>query len=192
MWTLSLIAPLTEQNRIISQVLKELNTSQKLCFYLNLAPTPHQAIQDYKRAAVQELAEHFLKFENFQRQSCKFENALFATYFPTSLSLPTEVETTVQEQLTDLCDSIVSPSRKRTFSKFTEGSTAQYTVKCPESKSWRKRGFSKPTKGRTVLYTKKCPESKTSGPESVVREVTSANKRRRCETLSNKGRYSKF
>lgn len=192
MWTLSLIAPLTEQNGIISQVLKELKSSQKLCFYLKLAPTPHQALQDYKRAAVQELAEHFLKFENFQRQNSTFEKSLFATYFPRTLSLPKEVETTVQAKLTDLCETILSPSRKRSFSKFTEGSTAQYKVECPESKSWRKRGFSKPTEGRTVQSTEKCPESKSSEPKSLVREVTSATKRRRYENLSNKGRYSKF
>ena len=94
MWTMSLIAPLTKQNGIISQVLKELKSSQKFSFYLNSAPTPHQAIQDYRRAAVQELAEHFLKLENFQRHNSTFEDALFATYFPATLSLPSEVEDT--------------------------------------------------------------------------------------------------
>ena len=47
MWTMSLIAPLTEQNGIICEVLKELKFSKKFGYYLNAAPTPHEAVCAY-------------------------------------------------------------------------------------------------------------------------------------------------
>lgn len=166
MWTMSLIAPLTEQNGIISLALKELQFSKKFESYLKSAPTPHQAIRDYKRAVVQELAEQHLKLEHFQRCNKTFEDFLFEKYFPSTFFKSSEVEGTMQGQLTDLCESILSPCRKRSFCKCAEGGTVQYKEMCPESNS-----------------------SKT---EFLVEKVSSPSKRRRYENLSDKGRYSKF
>ena len=139
MWTLSMIAPLTEQNGIICEVLKELKFSKKFGFYLNTAPTPQEAICAYKTAVVQELAEHYRKLETFRSEHDRFEDALFNEYFPSTFWQSSKVKGTVQEKLTDLCSSIVSPCRKRKFSKCTDSRIIQCMEMGPESKSANKR-----------------------------------------------------
>ena len=123
MWKLSLFAPLTEQKGIIFQALKELKYSEKLGFYLNSALTPHEAINEYKTVVVQELAARIRKLENFNHRNKKFEDDLFATYLPRSYSRTLELEGKVKGQLEDLCQSLIPPRRKRSFSKITEGGT---------------------------------------------------------------------
>ena len=139
MWEMSLIAPLTEQNGIICEILKKLKFSKKFGFYLSTAPTPREAIFAYKRAAVQELSVQSRKFKNFRSEHGTFEDALFAQYFPSTFRKPVEVEGTVQGKLTSLCSSIISPSRKRSFFDCTEGGTVHCTEMGLESRSTNKK-----------------------------------------------------
>ena len=133
MWTLSSIAPLTEQKGIIFDVLKELKYSDKFGFFLSSALTPQEAINEYKTAVVQELSVRIRKWENFDRHNKKFEDDLFATYFSRFSSQPLEVEGIVEGQLVDLCHKLVPPRRKRSFSKITKHGTVEDAEILPES-----------------------------------------------------------
>ena len=139
MWTMSLIAPLTEQNGIICEVLKELKFCKKFGYYLNTAPTPHEAVCAYKNAVIQELAEHYRKLDKFRSEHDKFEDALFNKYFPSLFGQSSEVKGTVQEKLTDLCSSVVSSCRKRSFTESTDSGTIRCMEMGFESKSANKR-----------------------------------------------------
>ena len=145
MWTMSLTAPLTEHNGIIFQVLKELKVSDKFASYLNSSPTPNQAIRAYKTAVVQELAVHIRQLEKFKCQNNSFEDDLFCTYFPPTISHLPVVESRVQEQLTELSQSVLSPCRKRGFSKISQGGTLEYTEIHPDSKSRQTHSILKET-----------------------------------------------
>ena len=134
MSTLSLIAPLTEPNGIVTQVLHELKFSKKFGFYLHTAPTPEEAILGYKTAVTKELSDHHMKKESFLREQDIFENALFDKYFPPNFVAPSQIEGTRQHKLTDLCESVLSPCRKRTFRKCIESGTIVYTEMSPERK----------------------------------------------------------
>ena len=129
---ISLIAPLNEQNGMISQILKDLTFSDKFSVYLNSASSPHQAIKAYKTAVVQELADHVHKLENFSRTTNSFEHALFSGYFSEGPQ-PAGVQGTVQEQLTDLSEKILSTRRKRTFSNIMDGDSALYVEGGPDT-----------------------------------------------------------
>ena len=129
---ISLIAPLNEQNGMISQILKDLTFSDKFSVYLNSASSPHQAIKAYKTAVVQELADHVRKLEIFSRTTTSFERALFSAYF-SEVPQPAGVQGTVQEQLMDLSEKILSTRRKRTFSNIMDGDSALYVEGGPDT-----------------------------------------------------------
>ena len=159
--TLSLIAPLTEPNGIVYQVLNELKFSKKFGFYLHTAPTPAEAILGYKTAVVKEVSIHYRRIENFIKEQDSFENDLFDKYFPTTFVPPSQMKATEQQKLTDLCESILSPCRKRTLRK------------CVES--------------GTILYSEMSPEKKSVKTPFLVEKMSSARKRRRCGRSSYKG-----
>ena len=164
-WVMSMIAPMTEQNGIIYEALKELKFSEKFGLYLNSATSPHQSILAYKTAVVQELAQHYRKLEDFTRHNNSFEDTLFSTYFSSTVSQTSEVEGTLQGQLTGLCHSMISPSKKRTFSTYTECGNGQFTVMEPDSKS---------------------SKSKMS-----IEKMSSESKRRRCDCSTSKIKIKK-
>ena len=163
MWSMSLSAPLTEQNGIIFHVLKVLNFSDKFGSYLSSAPTPHQAIRAYKTAVVQELAAHIRQLENFKCHNSSFEDDLFSTYFPTPMSHLHQVEGSLQGQLTELCQSVLPPCRKRGFSKISQCGTGE----CAEIH----------------------PDSKSGQTHSTFKETNAGSKRRRCQNSTYKGKF---
>ena len=132
MGRISLIAPLGEQNGMISQIMKDLTFSDKFSIYLNSASSPHQAIKAYKTAVVQELADDVDKLETFSRSNNSFERILFSTYF-SEVPQPAGVQGTVQEQLTDLCEKFSSTRRKRTFSNFMDGDSDMFVERGPDT-----------------------------------------------------------
>ena len=148
MSTLTLIAPLTEPNGIVSQVLHEFKFSKKFEFYLRTAPTPEEAILSYKTAVTKALSVHHRKMESFLRQQDIFENALFDKYFPPTFGAPSQIEGTGQHKLEDLCESVLSPFRKRTFRKCMESGTILYSEMSPEIKPDKTRKMSSSRKRR--------------------------------------------
>ena len=122
LWALSTVAPLTEHKGIIFTALKELGYSHKFASYLNSALTPYQAINDYKTSIVKDLSVHIRKRDNFKRSNKSFEDDLFLTYFPQTYSQQLDLDTslTLQGQLSSLTESVLSPCRKRGFSKITQ------------------------------------------------------------------------
>ena len=162
MWTISLIAPLTEQNGVISEALKVLNVSDKLGSYLNSTPTPHQAIRAYKIAVVQELALQIRQWEDFKYHSESFEENLFSTYLTKTTSQHRKVQGTVQGRLTELFHSVLSPSRKR--------------------------GFSKIAQGETVEYSEEHNNSDSEQTKSTLKERNAGSKRRRCQSSTYRGK----
>ena len=129
---ISLIAPLNEQNGMISQILKDLTFSDKFSVYLNSASSPHQAIKVYKTAVVQELADQVHKLENFSRTTNSFERTLFSAYFSEGPQ-PAGVQSSVQEQLIDLSEKILPTRRKRTLSNFMDGDSDLYVEGSPDT-----------------------------------------------------------
>ena len=137
--TLSLIGPLTEPNGIVYEVLNELKFSKKFGFYLNTAPTVEEAIVGYKTSVVKEVSKNYRKIENFKKEQANFENYLFDIYFSPNAVPPSQMEGTEQHKLTELCESILSPCRKRTYRKCIESGTVLYTEMSPKMKSEKTR-----------------------------------------------------
>ena len=135
LWALSTVAPLTEHKGIIFAALKELGYSHKFGSYLNSALTPYQAINDYKTSIVKELVEHIRKRDNFKRINKSFEDDLFFTYFTQNYSqqLDSDTRQTLQGQLSVLSESVMSPCRKRGFSKITQAGAVEHTKKKRDS-----------------------------------------------------------
>lgn len=161
MLTLSLIGPLREPNGIVYEVLNQLKFSKKFGFYINSAPTLEEAILGYKTAVVKEVSINCRKIENFIKEQENLENDLFDKYFPPTFVPPTQMEGTGQQKLTALCESILSPCRKRTFRK------------CIES--------------GTILYTDISPKRKSDKTRLSVEKMNSERKRRRCTSPSYDG-----
>ena len=135
LWALSTVAPLTEHKGIIFAALKELGYSHKFGSYLNSALTPYQAINDYKTSIVKELVEHIRKRDNFKRINKSFEDDLFLTYFTQNYSqqLDSDTRQTLQGHLSVLSESVLSPCRKRGFSKITQAGAVEHTKKKRDS-----------------------------------------------------------
>ena len=139
MLILSLIGPLTEPTGIVYEVLNELKFSKKFGFYLNTAPTVEEAIVGYKTSVVKEVSRNYRKIENFKKEQANFENNLFDKYFPPNVVPPSQMEGTEQQKLTELCESIISPCRKRTYRKCIESGTILNTEMSPKMKSDKTR-----------------------------------------------------
>ena len=135
LWALSTVAPLTEHKGVIFAALKELGYSHKFGSYLNSALTPFQAINDYKTSIVKELVEHIRKRENFKRINKSFEDDLFLTYFTQNYwqQLDSDTRQTLQGQLSILSESVLSPCRKRGFSKISQAGAVEHTKKKRDS-----------------------------------------------------------
>ena len=118
-WTLKVAAP-TDTSRVLLQALKDLNFSAKLGFYLNSVPNTDQAIMAYKTTIVQELSENKKRLEDFKRTDNSFQEHLFKTYFPETITQPSEINGAAKGEPTNLRISSLSFGGKRGISEKTK------------------------------------------------------------------------
>ena len=134
-----------------------------MVFFLKSASNPHQAILAYKNAVVQELAVRVHEQEEFIRNCKTFEDGLFSMYEPRVSSSDLGVKDTMQTQLGDLAQSILSAERKQKLTAITEG---------------RKRQISAITDSTRVENGQMEPDI-TSNSRFTDQNIISATKRRR-------------
>ena len=165
---LAMIAPLTEPKGISFAVLKEMKCSHKLGFYLNSELTPEEAINEYKRAVVKDLSIHIRKRYNIKHRMKTFEDNLFRKFFPQRHSQHLDLENgcTLQGQLANLSQSVLSPCRKR--------------------------GLSEISQDGIVEYTEKNNGSTTGEIHSTDKGIGNVTKKRRCDSSTYKGRSPNF
>ena len=135
MWTISLTAPLNDETGIIFKILKELKYSDKLRYYLESAPTPHQAIIAYKTAIMEELAERVDNLEKFTRNCKRFEDNLFSTYFAGVSCRALGAKDPIHGQLVELSEKILPPCRKRKLSRISDDPSIESAKNGPNNKS---------------------------------------------------------
>ena len=84
---------------------------------------------------MKQLSVHIRKRDNFKRSNKSFEDDLFLTYFPQTYSQQLDLDTslTLQGQLSSLTESVLSPCRKRGFSKITQAEAVEHTKKKHDS-----------------------------------------------------------
>ena len=126
MWTMSLTAPLNDETGIIFKILEELKCSDKFCYFIMSAPTPQQAIVEYKTAIVEELAERVCNLEKFTEKCNRFETGLFIKYFNGVSSTALCAKDQIHCQLEDLSEKILSPIRKRKLSRTSADPSVDY------------------------------------------------------------------
>ena len=135
LWTMSLTAPLSDETGIISKILKELRCSDKLGYFLMSAPTPHQAILEYKTAIVEELAERVDYLKKFTDKCNRFEADLFSKYFAEVSFTTLGAKDPIYGQLAELSENILSPCRKRKLSRVSADPSVEYAEMGPGNKS---------------------------------------------------------